>query len=49
MSFLKVLLGINEDKSKKTPKPKTKAQREKEKRDLERKIGERAEEYGEEE
>ena len=49
MSLLKILLGINEDKSKKTPKPKTKAQIEKEKRELERKMWEMAEEYVEEE
>ncbi len=47
MSLLKILLGINEDKKKSTVK--TKAQAEKEKRELERKIWEMAEEYGEEE
>ena len=49
MSLLKILLGITEDKTKKSPEPKTKAQLEKEKRDFERKIWEMAEEYGEEE
>ena len=49
MSLFKILLGINEDKSKKPSKTKTKAQLEKEKRELERKIWEMAEEYEEEE
>ena len=45
MGLVKILLGINEDKSKKPSKIKTKAQIEKEKRELERKIWEMAEEY----
>lgn len=49
MSLMKILLGINGDKSKKTSEQKNKAQFEKEKREIEHKIWEMAEEYEQEE
>ena len=45
MGLIKILLGINKDKSKKPSEIKSKAQIEKEKRELESKIWEMAEEY----